>query len=99
MSETNGHGESRLDRIEQLLDRVTASHVKLMTDHELAWAKHEKFVEQQDREWERQKELWKQRDAQYEVDRRAWKEADEALGKRITDLVSAFGDYIARKRG
>jgi hypothetical protein len=62
MSETNGHGESRLDRIEQLLDRATASHVKFMTNRELAWAKHEKLVAQRDREWERQKELWKQRD-------------------------------------
>lgn len=46
-------GQSRLDRIEEILDRLEASHVKLMTDREVAWAEHQKFVKQQDLEWAR----------------------------------------------
>ena len=35
------------------LAALTASDVKLMTDHELFVKEHEQFVEEQDREWER----------------------------------------------
>lgn len=86
MSDTNGTPEKPQDR----LARVEASHVQLMTDHELfvrqqeaAWARHEKFVEEQNREWERQQERWKQQDAR-----------DKALGERIDKLVSGIGEFI-----
>jgi hypothetical protein len=90
MSESKG--ESRLDRMQEQLERLQASHVKLMTDHEVFWAKHEKFVEEQDREWERQKEAWKQN----ELAHQRFLAADEALGKRITDLVSGLGNFMRR---
>jgi hypothetical protein len=91
MSETNGQGESRLDRMQEQLERVQASHVKLMTDHEVAWAKHEKFVEEQDREWERQKERWREYDLQRQEDRERGAELDD----RIAKLVSGIGAFIA----
>jgi hypothetical protein len=92
MSDVNGKGESRLDRMEEILDRLEASHVKLMTDHEVAWAQHLKFVEQQDREWERQKESWKENEAAHQ----RFLVADVALGKRVDDLVSGIGALIRR---
>ncbi len=42
MSKTNGHGESQLDRIGKELDRLEASHVGRMTEHELFVKEHEK---------------------------------------------------------
>ena len=92
MSEANGKGESRLDRMEQILDRLEASHVKLMTDHEVAWAQHEKFVAQQDLEWKEVKELAKQN----ELAHQRFLAADAELAKRITDLVSGFGAFLSR---
>ena len=62
MSDTNGHNASPKPEWLERLDRLDASHVKLMTDFEVAWAKHEQFVEEQDREWERQQERWRQYD-------------------------------------
>ena len=72
-----------------------ASHVKLMTDHELfvkeqdrAWerherfvAEHERFVAEQDRAWERQKER------------------DALINARIDKLVSGIGRFIADNGG
>jgi hypothetical protein len=39
-----GEGNSRLDRMEEILDRAEASRVRLRTDHELFVKEHEKFV-------------------------------------------------------
>jgi hypothetical protein len=89
VSETNGGNDPNFS---ERLARLEASHVKLMTDHEVAWARHEKFVAQQDREWERQKELWKQNELAHE----RFLAADAALGKRIADLTSGIGAFIAR---
>ncbi len=93
MSETNGENDLSLS---ERLKRLEASHVKLMTDHEVSWARHEKWVAEQEAEWDREKERWKRRDLEYERDREAWKAADMELGRRIADLVSGFGSFIAR---
>jgi hypothetical protein len=85
MSETNGNPKDRLDRLE-------ASHVRLMTEHELFVREHEKWVAEQDREWERQQERWRQ----YEVDREAAKARGEELDRRIAELVSGIGEFIRR---
>jgi len=86
MSETNG-SEDRLDRLE-------ASHVRLMTEHELFMKRHEAFVAEQDREWERQKERWREYDA--------WREQDRARGaaldERIDKLVSGIGEFMRQNR-
>ena len=93
MSEKNG-GENLT--FSERLALLEASHVRLMTEHEVFLKEHEKRVAEQDREWEREKERWKQRDLEYERDRKAWREADDVLGRRITDLVSGMGEFMRR---
>lgn len=80
--------------ISERLERLEESHVKLMTEHEVAWAQHEKFREQQDIEWDRQQKRW----AQNELDRKAERERGADLDRRISDLVSAIGEYIRKGR-
>ncbi len=80
MSETNGNnGATQLDRLE-------ASHVKLMTDYGLfvaeqreAWERHERFVAEQDRAWERQRER------------------DVALDACIEKLISGIGEFMRNR--
>jgi len=84
MSETNGQSESRLDRLE-------ASHIKLMTDHEVFWAHHQEFVAQQERAWARH-DAWV---AEQELAWERQKERDAALDARIEKLVSGIGSFIA----
>ncbi len=88
MGETNG-SEDRLDRLE-------ASHVRLMTEHELFMKRHEAFVEEQDREWERQKERWREYDARREQDRKESAARGAALDERIDKLVSGIGEFMRR---
>jgi hypothetical protein len=91
MSDTNGNPKPEwLER----LDRLDASHVKLMTDHELfvqaqerAWERHEKWLAEQERAWERQNLAWQEQ-----------KERDKILDKRIGDLVSAIGELIRGRK-
>ena len=89
MSETNGNSSERLDRLE-------ASHVRLMTEHELFVKEHEKRVAEQDIEWEREKDRWRQRDLEFERERKERKEADAELARRVAELVSGMGAFIAR---
>jgi hypothetical protein len=93
MSETNGNpkDEPTKDR----LDRLEASHVRLMTDHEVFVKEHEKWVAEQEREWERQKERWAKYDERCEQDRLRRVELDERLDK----LVSGIGELIRRGNG
>ena len=89
MSETNGKPAEKPEWLERL-DRLDASHVKLMTDCEVAWQRHEQFVRDQERAWERHEKFVAEQD-------RAWKEQKErgeALDKRIEDLVSGIGAFI-----
>ena len=93
MSESNGHGESLKD-IRETLQAVTASHVKLMTDHAL-------FVKEQERAWERHASWVREQDERHA----AWvreqdvqsKARGERLDERIAELVSAKGTFIAAK--
>lgn len=77
-------------------DRLTASHVKLMTDHEVFVHEHDKRVAEQDREWERQAERWRRYDEARERDRKEQKARDEAIDKRIADLVSGIGALVGK---
>jgi hypothetical protein len=87
MAETNGQGESRLDRMRDQLERVQASHVQLMTDHEVFVKEHEKRVEKQDREWEHLRK-------QNELAHQRFLAADAVLAERIADLVSGIGAFM-----
>ena len=71
------------------LDRLEASHVRLMTEHEEFVREHEKFVAEQEREWERQQERWRQ----YELDRQEARVRGERLDDRIDKLVSGIGQF------
>lgn len=88
MSETNGSND-RLDRLE-------ASHVRLMTEHELFMKKHEAFVAERDREWERQKERWREYYALRDQDRKESAARGAALDERIDKLVSGIGEFMPR---
>ena len=79
---------------EQSLKRLEASHVQLMTDHEIAWKEHLEFVEQQDEAWARHKEWLKKYEEQQEVEREIARRRGEDLDQRIADLVSGIGEYI-----
>jgi hypothetical protein len=95
MSKTNGD-KPKPEWMERL-DRVEASHVRLMTDFEVWTRQHER-----DREADRA--AWK---AQLAVDHAEWVARGDAIDKRIaalgeaTDkrisaLVAAMGEFIAR---
>ncbi len=73
---------------------LEASHVKLMTDHEIFLKEHEAFVKEQEREWEWQKERWRQ----YAVQRQEDRERDRVLDERISKLVVAIGQLIANQQ-
>lgn len=91
MSETNGHGEHG-ESFSERLKRLEESHVKLMTDHEVFVREHDKRIAERDIDWERQQKLWEK----HEVQHQEWLEADKALGKRIEELISGFGAFIAK---
>jgi hypothetical protein len=80
--------------VQDQLERLTQSHVKLMTECDVAWSRHKEFVEEQNRERERQQERWKQ----YESWRREEKERGAELDRRIAQLVSGIGEFIRAHR-
>ncbi len=83
MSETSGHGESRLDRVE-------ASHVKLMTEHAL-------FIKEQEIAWQKNKESWDRHEAwlsEYKLKCQEDRARGAALDERIDKLVGGIGDFI-----
>lgn len=83
MSETNGHGEeSRLDRVESLLEKLATSHYlqdERIAEHE---ARHEKWSEDFD--------------AKLDAIATRFDEQDKALRERIETLVSAIGTFITK---
>jgi hypothetical protein len=86
MSEANGHNAPKPEWMERL-DRVEASHVKLMTAFEI-------FSARQDRAWERHEKFVAEHDkfvAEQDRRRQDQKARDEALDARIDKLVSAIG--------
>jgi hypothetical protein len=88
MSETNGQNESRLDRIE-------ASHIKLMAEMDVLWTRHLEVVAEQDRKWEQHNAFVAEQDRASERQ----KERDKLLDERIEKLVSGIGAFIAEKGG
>lgn len=92
MSGTNGGGESFSEKF----DRLEASHVKLMTDHEV-------FRAEQDRLWAVHDAKMRRLDVRDKIARKRARKLDlearergEALDKRIADLVSAVGALISQ---
>ena len=90
MSENNGHTESWRER----LDRVEASHVKLMTYHEVFVREQEKAWQREDKAWRRLRKRERERDEAYD---RRFKEMGEALDARIARLVTAIGTFVGAK--
>jgi predicted metal-dependent hydrolase len=87
MSETNGKSEDWRER----LDRVTASHVQLMTDVEIFRREHAAHVRRHD-------EFERQYDERREQDRKEQKLRDEKIDARIDKLVSAIGEFMRRTK-
>jgi predicted metal-dependent hydrolase len=87
MSETNGKSEDWRER----LDRVTASHVQLMTDVEVFRREHAEHVRRHD-------EFERRYDAQREADRAEAKARGEAIDARIDKLVGAIGEFMRRTK-
>ena len=88
MSETDGQGESRLDRVE-------ASHFKLRTGHA-------PFVKEQELAWRRQKESWDRHEAwlrKYDARCERDRLNGVALDERIDKLVSGIGEFMRGKTG
>jgi transcription elongation GreA/GreB family factor len=83
MSDTNGN-TPKPEWLERL-ERVEASHVKLMTDHEV-------FV----RDYDRQQEADRAELKAYHAE---WKARGEATDRRIETLVKAMGEFIASRIG
>jgi transposase-like protein len=88
MSETNGH-DSRLDRMKEELERLHASHVRLMTDHELETKKN-------DRSWKRHRRWLRTYEAQREADRLAEVKRSVEIDDRITRLISGMGAFMSQ---
>jgi ribonuclease HI len=89
VSETNGNKPEWLERLE----RVEASHVKLMTDHEL-------FVREQERDWRQQRRRWREADkraAELDALAKALAQQGRDVDARITNLVSAIGALAAKR--
>lgn len=79
------------------LDQLEASHIRLMTEHEMevrkndkAWRRHRRFV----REVEARRVA---DDARWRAYREEQKQRDETLDARIDKLVSAIGAFINAK--
>jgi hypothetical protein len=80
------------------LAALEASHVKLMTEHEVevrkndkAWRRHRKWL----KEYEAQRAA---ADARYERDRLEAIERGRELDKRIADLVSGIGEFMRQAK-
>jgi hypothetical protein len=80
------------------LERLEASHIKLMTEHELA-------VKANDEAWEKNRIAWDKHFAwldRFEADRKKEqaqrRESGEELDRRIAALVSAVGALIAKDK-
>ena len=79
------------------LDQLEASHVKLMTEHELevrrndkAWKRHRRFV----REVEARRVA---DDARWAAYREEQKQREDGLDARIEKLVSGIGAFLGAK--
>jgi hypothetical protein len=73
------------------LDQIEASHVRLMTEHELE-------VRRNDKAWKRHRRWLREYREQLKVDEEKWRATDARfadLGDRIEQLVSGIGAFIA----
>jgi hypothetical protein len=76
------------------IQALEASHIRLMTDHEVflkeqeaAWRKHEAFVAKQDLEWERDRERWKEA-----------RERGRELDERISKMIGGIGEFMRQSK-
>ena len=76
------------------LDRLQASHLQLMTEHEVLFREYEVFIAEH-KEWLRAYDARCERDRE---DRREMGKELDNLGKRISDLVSGIGEFIREPR-
>lgn len=74
-------------------ERLEASHVKLMTEHELAVQENDKAWERNQKSWDRHEKWLQEYDTRCERDRVARVELDE----RISELVSGIGEFIRQQ--
>jgi hypothetical protein len=92
VSETNGHSSPKPEWLERL-ERVEASHIKVMTDFEVFAVRHEQWIAEQERAWEAQGKRGEALDK-----RLARMEAHEKrIDERIDKLVSGIGALAAIK--
>jgi hypothetical protein len=92
VSETNGHNSPKPEWLDRL-ERVEASHVKLMTDHEV-------FMQDQHRSWERHQQWITEQERRGEaLDKRLdrMEAHEERIDARIDKLVSGIGALAAIK--
>jgi hypothetical protein len=75
------------------LEKLEASHIKLMTEHEVFLAEQERAWQRNDREWARHQEWLTRFEKQREQDR----ERNVELDKRISDLVSGIGEFMRQR--
>ena len=75
------------------LEKLEASHTKLMTEHEVFLAEQERAWQRNDREWARHQEWLTRFEKQREQDR----ERNVELDKRISDLVSGIGEFMRQR--
>jgi hypothetical protein len=75
------------------LEKLEASHIKLMTEHEVFLAEQERAWQRNDREWARHQEWLTRFEKQREQDR----ERNVELDKRISDLVRGIGEFMRQR--
>jgi hypothetical protein len=86
----NGHGETRMDRLERLMDLLITDHVAFSDEHKKLLTAQVVLTDRVDKNAIAIKEL---RDAQKETDRRLRKMGED-LDRRLSALVSTVGKIV-----
>jgi hypothetical protein len=75
---------------EERLQQLEASHIRLMTQHEVfvleqeaAWKRHQQFVAEQEQSW-KQYQIWRQEEKQRGIE----------IDARIAKMISGIGEFI-----
>jgi hypothetical protein len=92
MSETNGGNDLTFS---ERLRALEASHIRLMTDHEVFLTEQERAWERNQRSWDEHADWLRKYDARCEKDR----QDRVALFERIDNLVNGIGASMRRESG